>query len=81
MAAGCVPCALGSFASVRDVLGSGGGVVVPAPYDAAKFGEAVAALMRDEARLAATAEKARAAAKAFTVERVVDQWQTLLEGL
>ena len=81
MAAGCVPCALGSFASVRDVLGGGGGVVVPAPYDAAKFGEAVAALMRDEARLAATAEKARAAAKAFTVERVVDQWQTLLEGL
>ncbi len=81
MAAGCVPCALGSFASVRNVLGGGGGVIVSAPYDATKFSEAVAALMRDETRLAATAETARIVASTFTVERVIDQWQTLLEGL
>ncbi len=81
MAAGCVPCALGSFAAVHDVLGAGGGVVVPAPYDEGRFAEAVAALMRDCGRLAATAARARAVAAAFTVARVVDRWQALFQSL
>ncbi len=81
MASGCVPCALGSFASVHDVLGSGGGVIVPMPYDATRFGETVSALLRDEPRLTEMAKQARNVAKSFSVEHIVDQWQQLFSEL
>ncbi len=81
MASGCVPCALGSFASIHDVLGGGGGEIVPVPYNAVRFGNAVSALLRDETRLAEMAERARAVAAEFTVARVVDRWQALFEEL
>lgn len=81
MAAGCVPCALGSFAAVHDVLGKGGGVIVPTPYDEGRFAETVAALMKDDARLSQMATRAKSVAADFTVARVIDRWQELFKGL
>jgi len=81
MSAGCVPIALGSFPAVYDIINGRNGRVVQPPYDEKTFADKVSALMADESLYSVVAENARTSAQSFSVEKVVDEWESLLKGL
>ena len=81
MRGGCVPVVMDTFAAVHDIIEDGrDGFIVPAG-DIDAFMEVTGRLIGDETLLRSMADAAREKAGLFSLERTIDKWNRLLEGL
>lgn len=80
-AAGCVPVAFDSYASVHDIIDSGISGCLVEPFDIRAYATALSSLMRDESKRAAMAEAARKSVARFSSAAIIRQVEVLFEAL
>ena len=73
MAFGCVPVVLDSYLTAQEVVGTAG-VLVPTPFNAEGFAQAVLSLASDEEKRRAYAARAKAQLSRYSVDAIVQQW-------
>lgn len=82
MCSRCVPIALGSYESAREIITDGhDGYVLPLPFDGLMFADKIEALTRDPERLMRMAAAAEDTSKRFSVKATADKWDALLERI
>jgi glycosyltransferase involved in cell wall biosynthesis len=78
---GCVPVAMDSFASVRDIIDNGqNGFIVP-NNDLNAFAEKVCQLMGNASLREDMARNGMESVKKFSVENIVDKWEELFKSM
>lgn len=78
---GCIPCAFDTFESLHDIVDDGkDGIVVP-KYDCRLLVSRMENLLASPSAMSATQSAAIEKIKNFTVEKIVDKWETILNTL
>lgn len=78
---GVVPVVMDSFLSLHDIIENGrNGIIVP-NKDEAAFAEALLRLMDNPQQMAQLQQESLKSCRRFCVEKVVDQWQILIENI
>ena len=78
---GCVPIAFDSFASVKDIIDDGvNGILVPA-FDENIYADKLASLMSDKSMRIEMALNAVMKSKNFTEEKIIAQWDNILQEI
>lgn len=78
MQCGCVPMAFDSFGALRDIIEHGRNGVIVKPFDIKAYTRELCRLMDDTEYREKLAANARQDVQRFSVEKVADQWETLL---
>lgn len=81
LAAKCVPLALGTYPSVHDIINGANGIVAMPPFETERFSETLADMLNHPDMVASMADVGSRIGKLFSVGKIVDQWEALLEGL
>lgn len=80
-AAGCVPVAFDSYASVHDIIEDGVNGCLVKPFDIKAYAEALRGLMSDDAKLNTIAKAARTSVARFDSEQIIAQAEALFEKM
>lgn len=81
MSNGCIPCVYDTFESLHDIVDDGvNGVIVPA-YDYNRMISRIEDIMQDKTVMYSMQNSAIEKTKKFSVERIVNKWETILSGL
>jgi glycosyltransferase involved in cell wall biosynthesis len=78
---GCVPIAMDSFASIRDIINDGQNGFIAPNDDLNVFTEKVCILMNDSELWERMAKNSIESVKKFSVENIVDKWEKLFKNL
>ncbi len=82
MSARCIPIVYGSYSSVYDIIDPDvDGMILPTPYDEAKFCDRILSLVKDEKKLEKMALRAEAKSKTFTLDAIMSKWLNLFRKL
>ena len=77
----CIPCVYDTFESLHDIVDDGvNGVIVPA-YDYNRMISRIEDIMQDKTVMYSMQNSAIEKTKKFSVERIVNKWETILSGL
>lgn len=81
MAYGCIPCAYGTYEAVYDIIDNNECGFIIKPFVPQEMADKIQLLINDEERLQSFAQKAQQKVQQFTPEKIVDQWENLLNEL
>lgn len=77
---GCIPIALDSYASVRDIITPGENGILIEEDDVDAFGNKLISLASDKNLLERLSANARDSVKRYSLERIVEQWMVLIQA-
>lgn len=81
MAYGCIPCAYGSYEAVYDIIDNDNCGLVTTPFRPEEMANKLQTLIDDEDKRLLFSENARKKVRQFSVEKIVDQWESLFYSL
>lgn len=81
MSHGCIPCAFDTYESLHDIIDDGVNGIIEKPYDVKRLTERIESLMADAAANKKMQQAAVEKSKSFTVEKIVDKWESILTEL
>lgn len=79
MQMGCVPVVYGTYAAASDMIYDGKTGFVVKPFDNGLYAERLSSLMENTKLLDDMAEKAKVSAERFSIDYVIDKWESLLK--
>lgn len=81
MAYGCVPMAFKSFETVTDIINDGKDGFLILPFDIKEYSKKLIYLIDNAERRNDMSKRASEKSKAFYMEKVMPQWESMIEGL